>query len=111
MPSRHTSVESVTLTGLSDDVHGNLNGQGTCVTGGAIAVSVSINAGTPCRCQAMPVTAMPVTRRRARRPRRCRTTTATAPTSASGGVTVQVVGEDWGDAPDPSYPTLDASGG
>ena len=33
----NTSVEPVTLTTLTDDKFGNLNGQGTCATGGTIA--------------------------------------------------------------------------
>ena len=33
--------ETVTLTSLTDDVFGNLNGQGTCVTGGSILVGKS----------------------------------------------------------------------
>ena len=35
----NNSVEPVTLTLLDDDIHGNLNGKGTCATGGTIAVS------------------------------------------------------------------------
>jgi hypothetical protein len=35
----NTALTSVTLTTLSDDVYGNLNGVGTCVTGGTIAAS------------------------------------------------------------------------
>src|SRR5207249_1478596 len=31
------STDPVTLTGLTDNVYGNLNGQGTCATGGVIA--------------------------------------------------------------------------
>jgi hypothetical protein len=52
----NTSAESVTLTALSDDKFGALNGQGTCATGGSIAAggsssctftkSVSGNVGT-----------------------------------------------------------------
>ncbi|MFN2274296.1 MAG: sortase domain-bontaining protein [Anaerolineales bacterium] len=34
---RNTSGETLTLTSLVDDVHMNLNGQGTCATGGSIA--------------------------------------------------------------------------
>ncbi|NTW89289.1 MAG: VWA domain-containing protein [Candidatus Moranbacteria bacterium] len=34
---RNTSFESVTLTSLSDDIYGDLNGKGTCVIGGTIA--------------------------------------------------------------------------
>jgi hypothetical protein len=34
----NTGEEEVTLTSLSDDVFGDLNGQGTCVTGGVIPV-------------------------------------------------------------------------
>ena len=33
----NTTAESVTLSGLTDDVYGDLNGQGTCVTGTTIA--------------------------------------------------------------------------
>ncbi len=33
------SFEAVTLTSLVDNVHGNLNGQGTCATGGSIAAN------------------------------------------------------------------------
>ena len=32
----NTSFEAVTLTALSDDVYGNLDGRGTCATGGSI---------------------------------------------------------------------------
>jgi len=32
----NNSQESVTLASLTDDVYGNLNGQGTCATGGTI---------------------------------------------------------------------------
>lgn len=35
----NTGTEALTLTSLTDSVYGNLNGQGTCVTGGTIAVS------------------------------------------------------------------------
>ena len=34
---KNTSFEPVTLDSLVDDTHGDLNGQGTCVTGGSIA--------------------------------------------------------------------------
>ena len=37
----NNSFEPVTLTGLTDDVYGNLNGQGTCATGGTIAADAS----------------------------------------------------------------------
>jgi alpha-tubulin suppressor-like RCC1 family protein/archaellum component FlaG (FlaF/FlaG flagellin family) len=37
----NNSVEAVTLTSLSDSVFGDLNGQGTCVTGGVIAAGGS----------------------------------------------------------------------
>ena len=33
----NTSFEAVTLTALSDDVYGDLDGRGTCATGGSIA--------------------------------------------------------------------------
>jgi len=35
----NTSIEAVTLTSLSDNVFGNLNGQGSCATGGTIAAN------------------------------------------------------------------------
>ncbi|MEW6153393.1 MAG: hypothetical protein AB1673_05295 [Actinomycetota bacterium] len=35
----NTSIEPVTLTTLTDDIYGNLNGQGTCATGGVIAAN------------------------------------------------------------------------
>jgi uncharacterized repeat protein (TIGR01451 family) len=38
---RNTSAESVTLTGLVDSIHGDLDGGGTCVTGGAIALDAT----------------------------------------------------------------------
>jgi len=37
----NTSQEAVTLTSLVDSVYGDLNGQGTCATGGVIAVGAS----------------------------------------------------------------------
>jgi uncharacterized repeat protein (TIGR01451 family) len=53
----NTSVEDVTLTSLTDSIYGNLNGQGTCATGGVIpaggtytcafTVLVSGNVGWP----------------------------------------------------------------
>jgi hypothetical protein len=46
----NTSAEPVTLTSLTDNVYGNLNGQGTCATGGTIAA----NGGTyTCSFQGM----------------------------------------------------------
>jgi hypothetical protein len=38
----NNSVEAVTLSSLTDDIYGNLNGQGTCATGG----SIPANGGT-----------------------------------------------------------------
>ncbi|MGI8778285.1 MAG: hypothetical protein ACR2LJ_13100 [Acidimicrobiales bacterium] len=38
---RNTTFEPLTLTVLTDDVYGNLNGQGNCVTGGTIAPGAS----------------------------------------------------------------------
>jgi hypothetical protein len=35
----NSSVEAVTLTALDDDIYGDLNGQGTCATGGTIAAN------------------------------------------------------------------------
>jgi Ice-binding-like len=37
----NTSTEAVTLTSLTDNVYGDLNGQGTCATGGTIAAGKS----------------------------------------------------------------------
>ena len=37
----NTSIEAVTLTSLADDVFGNLNGKGSCATGGVIAVDAT----------------------------------------------------------------------
>jgi hypothetical protein len=37
----NTSTEAVTLTSLTDNVYGDLNGQGTCATGGTIAAGQS----------------------------------------------------------------------
>ena len=37
----NNSFEAVTLTSLTDNVYGDLNGQGTCATGGTIAASAS----------------------------------------------------------------------
>ncbi len=37
----NTSAESVTLTALTDSVYGNLNGRGTCATGGSIAAGAT----------------------------------------------------------------------
>ena len=38
---QNTSAEAVTLTTLTDDKFGNLNGQGTCATGGSIAAGTT----------------------------------------------------------------------
>jgi uncharacterized repeat protein (TIGR01451 family) len=43
----NTSLEMVTLTSLVDDKFGNLNGQGTCVTGGSIAPGSSYTCTFP----------------------------------------------------------------
>ncbi|MFA9492044.1 MAG: sortase, partial [Anaerolineales bacterium] len=37
----NTSFEDVTLTTLTDDIYGDLNGDGTCATGGTIATGVT----------------------------------------------------------------------
>ncbi|MDI1462140.1 hypothetical protein QEZ54_14295 [Catellatospora sp. KI3] len=60
----NTSAGTVTLSGLVDDVYGNLNGNGTCATGGSIAAASSYNCsfngsftGTPNQSQTDTVTA------------------------------------------------------
>jgi hypothetical protein len=39
----NTGIQQVTLTTLTDDIYGNLNGQGTCATGGTIAAGATYN--------------------------------------------------------------------
>ena len=39
--AHNTSTEAVTLTSLTDNVYGDLNGDGTCATGGTIAAGAS----------------------------------------------------------------------
>ena len=41
----NTSAVQVTLTSLTDDVYGDLNGQGSCLTGGTIAAGATYNCG------------------------------------------------------------------
>ncbi|MEE8526307.1 MAG: GEVED domain-containing protein, partial [Thermoanaerobaculia bacterium] len=100
----NTGNTDVDLTALSDDLLGNLDGQGSCavpqtiVDGGfyecSFSAAVTGNAGTSV------------------------TDTVTASGAGSAGAvsdsasaTVTITGTDYGDAPDPSYPTLQASDG
>ncbi len=99
------SAESLALSALDDDIHGDLNGQGDCAVPQTVAAggfyqcsftaAVNGNAGDS------------------------ETDTVTATLSDDDGnsitpndsATVTITGTDWGDAADPSYPTLLANDG
>ena len=100
-----SAAEALELKTLSSDVHGDLDGLGTCAVPRTIAVGGSFT----CHFAAEVSGAAGESE----------TTTVTAAlsddegtvVSASGSATVTIAGTDWGDAPDPVYPTLEASDG
>ena len=99
------TAESIDLTALSDDIHGDLNGQGTC------SVPQTIATGTTYSCS------FTATVNGVAGDSETDTVTATLADddgntiTPSDSATVTITGTDWGDAPDPSYPTLLASNG
>ena len=96
---------SVDLTALTDNIYGNLHNQGTCVVPQTIAASGSYSCSFSADVNGNAGDS------------ETDTVTATAEdddgnsVQASDSATVSISGTDFGDAPDPTYPTLLANDG
>ncbi|MCG8454849.1 MAG: GEVED domain-containing protein, partial [Holophagales bacterium] len=99
------STDPLTLQSLVDDIHGDLNGQGSC------GVPQTVAPGSFYECS------FTATVTGVAGDSETDTVTATVqddegtPASGSDTATVWIEGTDYGDAPDPGYPTLRVSDG